>query len=42
MIVGFVTIRIFARTELAAFAGGGNARFVTIRIFARTEHFRVV
>ena len=34
---GFVTIRIFARTELFLFPGYCNTRFVTIRIFARTE-----
>ena len=38
--MSFVTIRIFARTELAMVADDINICFVTIRIFARTVLLR--
>ncbi len=36
----FVTIKIFARTELSQRAQYETIRFVTIKIFARTEPLR--
>ena len=41
MKIGFVTIRIFARTEQEQGGRHQRLRFVTIRIFARTEHIKV-
>ncbi len=38
----FVTIRIFARTELLGFGERRGECFVTILIFARTEHYTYV
>ncbi len=36
-VAGFVTIRIFARTELGKAHRKATGRFVTIRIFAETD-----
>ena len=35
--ISFVTIKIFARTELISAQSTDNYCFVTIKIFARTE-----
>ena len=40
LVSGFVTIKIFARTELSFWLGILFRRFVTIKIFARTERCR--
>ena len=38
--IGFVTIKIFARTEQALLVFMFDGGFVTIKIFARTEQSR--